>query len=275
MQEKKRTSKEISTFLILTLGFSSFFYSRYLSAGSLNVEKAFLHVLGLMWCPGISAIFTSLIFQKNLRGLGWGWGKTRFQVLSFFLPFLYALPVYVVVWIGGWGGLDVQFSTALLAYPVAIFLSCLTALGEEIGWRGFLVSRLRRLMGFTQVSFLSGLIWAVWHMPLILFSGYNSSAPILYTALCFTIMAVGISFAFAWLRIKTGSVWTAMFLHAMHNYFIQSHFDRITVDTDITKYLTGEFGAGLALSAVLVAYIFWAKRGRLSKPLLSATHSRF
>ncbi len=275
MQEKKRTLKEISTFLILTFGFSSFFYSRYISAGSLNVEKAFLYVLVLMWCPGVSAIFTSLIFQKNLRGLGWGWGKTRFQVLSFFLPFLYALPVYVVVWIGGWGGLDVQFSTALLAYPVAIFLSCLTALGEEIGWRGFLVSRLRRLMGFTQVSFLSGLIWAVWHMPLILFSGYNSGAPILYAALCFTIMVVGISFAFAWFRIKTGSVWTAMFLHAMHNYFIQSHFDRITVDTDITKYLTGEFGAGLALSALVVAYIFWAKRGRLSKPLLSATHSRF
>jgi len=265
MELKKRTLKEIITFLLLTFGLSSFFYYKYISTGTLNVENGFLFVLGLMWCPGISGLITTLIFQRNLRGLGWRWGKTRFQILSFSLPFLYALPVYTLIWIFALGRLEISFSTRPQSYIIAIFLSCLTALGEEIGWRGFLVPRLFRISGFKQAALISGAIWALWHMPLIFFSDYNSNTPLWYAALCFTVMVVGTSFAYAWLRLRTGSVWTAMFLHALHNYFIQSHFDRITTDIGITSYLTGEFGAGLAFTALVVAWIFWKQRDELSQ----------
>ena len=76
-------------------------------------------------------------------------------------------------------------------------------------------------------------------------------------------MAVGISFAFAWLRLKSGSVWTAALLHASHNLYIQGYFDVVTVESDTTMYLTGEFGAGLAIAAVVVAFVFWRLRDRL------------
>lgn len=77
-------------------------------------------------------------------------------------------------------------------------------------------------------------------------------------------MAVGISFPMAWFKIKTGSVWTAMFIHAMHNFFIQDVFDPLTVNTGITHYIIGEFGAGLAITGLICAFIFWKLRSRLS-----------
>jgi membrane protease YdiL (CAAX protease family) len=281
MEVKEKTLKEILTFLFLTLGLSSFFYYKFIRAGTLEVENGLLYVLGLMWCPGFSGLITTLVFQRNLRGLGWHWGKTRYQVLSFFLPFFYALPVYALVWVFALGELKPSFSTRPQSYVVAIFFGCLTALGEEIGWRGFLVPRLYRLTGFTRVSLISGAIWALWHFPLILFSDYNSGTPLWYGALCFSVLVIGMSFAYAWFRLRTESVWTAMFLHAMHNYFIQGQFDRITADTRITAYLTGEFGAGLVFAALAVTWIFWRQRDKLPsvrsfssvKPKGSSTHN--
>jgi len=74
---------------------------------------------------------------------------------------------------------------------------------------------------------------------------------------------VGVSFPMAWLRIKTGSVWTAMFVHAMHNFFIQDIFDPLTLNTGATHYFIGEFGAGLALTVSICAFIFWKKKKEL------------
>ncbi|MGH9732299.1 MAG: CPBP family intramembrane glutamic endopeptidase, partial [Candidatus Acidiferrales bacterium] len=71
------------------------------------------------------------------------------------------------------------------------------------------------------------------------------------------------SFLFAWMRLKTGSVWTGMLLHASHNIFIQGFFDPLTRPELATKYLIGEFGAGLAIIAVVIAVIFDGKRGQL------------
>src|SRR5512146_2942743 len=76
---------------------------------------------------------------------------------------------------------------------------------------------------------------------------------------CFTIMIVGLSFAFAWLRLRSGSVWCAV-LHAAHNLFIQAFFNHLTSDTGITAYSIDEFGVSLALIAPVVASLFWQRR---------------
>jgi len=68
----------------------------------------------------------------------------------------------------------------------------------------------------------------------------------------------------AWLRLRSGSVWPAALLHASHNLYIQGYFDRVTADTGITKYLTGEFGAALAITAAITGFIFWRLRARLA-----------
>jgi membrane protease YdiL (CAAX protease family) len=75
----------------------------------------------------------------------------------------------------------------------------------------------------------------------------------------FTIMVLGISFAFAWLRLKSGSLWTAAILHASHNLFVQAIFTPLTLQKKFTPFIIDEFGVGLALAAVLVAWFFIRK----------------
>jgi membrane protease YdiL (CAAX protease family) len=262
---KRKLNLELITFLVLTLGFSSIIWFKWISAKEISQLQGLIYVIAIMWSPGLAALITRFIYHRNLKGLGWRWGKTKYQVLSFVLPVLYALPVYLVVIIFSLGALNTEFSPNWVSLlTINLFLGLFTALGEEIGWRGFLTSHLFHRIGFTGASLVTGLIWAVWHYPLIIFSNYNQGAPVVYSLVCFTLMAVGISFPMAWFKIKTGSVWTAMFIHAMHNFFIQDVFDPLTVNTGITHYIIGEFGAGLAITGLICAFIFWKLRSRLS-----------
>jgi hypothetical protein len=66
------------------------------------------------------------------------------------------------------------------------------------------------------------------------------------------------------MRLKSGSVWTGMLLHASHNLFIQGVFDPLTQDTAVTKYVRGVFGAALAVAGLVVGYLFWRKRAQLA-----------
>lgn len=76
-------------------------------------------------------------------------------------------------------------------------------------------------------------------------------------------MVIGISFVFAWMRLKSGSLWTGTFLHANHNLFIQGILTPLTIDTGKTKWVIDEFGFALAIAAVVVAVIVWQKRGEV------------
>jgi membrane protease YdiL (CAAX protease family) len=215
-----------------------------------------------MWCPGTSAIVTRLVFQRNLAGQGWQLGAPRWLAAGYLLPVLYAGVAYGVVWALGLGGVDFgRFATPVVSFVLLGSLrSTLSATGEEIGWRGFLVPALAQRMSFTGTAITSGLIWASWHWPLILFAGYTSGAPAGYTVLCFTVMVIGMSFLMAWLRLRSGSFWPAALLHASHNLYIQGLLDTVTVDTGPTKWLTSEFGAALAITVGITAFVFWRRR---------------
>ncbi|HXO18624.1 MAG TPA: CPBP family intramembrane glutamic endopeptidase, partial [Thermoanaerobaculia bacterium] len=143
--------------------------------------------------------------------------------------------------------------------------SIVFALGEELGWRGFLVPELARMTSFTKTALISGAAWSVYHFPLILFANYNNGTPKGYALLVFTWMVVAVSFVIAWLRLKSGSLWTAVILHASHNLFIQDIFDPLTKDRGITKYVTTEFGVGLALVYSVAAWYCWRRRGELAQ----------
>jgi len=262
------TRAPLATFLGLTFALSAVWWWLIVAAGSLDAHGG-LYVLALMWSPGVSALATRLVFQRNVRGEGWRWGDTRWAALAYVLPLGYAVAAYGVVWATGLGGVDLgRFHT-----PVLVFLglgtvqSLLSATGEELGWRGFLVPTLARTMPFGRVAVVSGAIWAAWHMPLIILADYNAGAPTWYSVLWFAVMVVSLGFPFAWLRLRSGSVWPAAILHASHNLFIQAFFDRVTVDTTgHTRWLTTEFGAATALAAAVTAWLFWRARGALAMP---------
>ncbi len=262
----------IVLFLVLTFALSSIFYVQIVSTGKMKM----LPVLGLMWCPGVAAMIVRLASQRNLRGTGWGWGATRWQALSYLLPAVFGLIVYSAVWLTGIGGFSAaglagKAGGLPLAATIAVFAvvglvqGSVFALGEEIGWRGFLVPELARVTSFTKTALISGAAWAVYHYPLILFADYNAAAPKWYAVLAFTWMVVAASFVYAWLRLKSGSVWTGVIAHASHNLFIQEIFDPLTQDRGITTYITTEFGVGMALAYTFLAVYFWRRRGEVEQ----------
>ena len=283
--ENKRTKLSIIVYLLLTFALSSIFY--FLVIRRTNAGQGLgLLILGLMWCPGVSGIATRLIFQGNLRGHGFGWGKTKYQFASYWIPLAYASAIYLPIWFAGYANLNTRlFSPLAHMFPnvhsqsAVVFLnflflatigvagSCISALGEELGWRGFLVPQLAKIVPFNRVAMISGVIWALWHYPIILFStAYRGAGPLWYTVACFTVMVVSMSFLFAWMRLKSGSVWTGMLLHASHNLFIQAFFDPQTRHARISDLWTTEFGAGLAIVSIIVALIVANKSNELPPP---------
>lgn len=278
--DRAALSRQILAYLALVFLFSSLPYTIVIHTGHLAVGGGMLVFL-LMWCPALAAFATCRIFNIDIATLGWHWRPVRWEAAAYLLPLLYSAPVYLVTWLGIAGScafseFAVTAGTAfgfphssraaawLLAIPsyatVGVLGSMAHALGEEIGWRGFLLPRLVGRAGFTGGCFLSGCIWAMWHYPILLFADYNAGTPRLYALSCFTVMVIGDAFIFGWFRLKSGSLWPAAMLHASHNLFIQAIFDRMTNPIGKTLYVTTEFGAGLALTVGATAFYLWTRR---------------
>ena len=278
--DARRTKNSIIFYIVLTAVLSSIFYVLVIHRSTAGRPPGFL-ILALMWCPGVSGLLTLLAFRSNLRELGLGWGQTKYQFASYWIPLAYSSIVYVPFWLtGSYDSNNHALAAVMHRFPhlphaaalLLLFLflatagmlgSCLSALGEELGWRGFLVPRLAKVTSYPRVALISGAIWSLWHYPIILFADYRGAGPLWYSIVCFTVMVLGISFPFAWMRLKTGSVWTGMLLHASHNLFVQAFFDAQTLQARVTSLWTTEFGAGLALAALVVGIIFYAKRSEL------------
>ena len=84
---------------------------------------------------------------------------------------------------------------------------------------------------------------------------HGKGTPLLYSLLCFTAMAVALSFIMAWITLKSGSLWPAALLHATHNLFVQAVFDSATVERASTSWWIGEFGAGLVITISIAAFV--------------------
>ncbi|MET1036514.1 MAG: CPBP family intramembrane glutamic endopeptidase [Arthrobacter sp.] len=95
-------------------------------------------------------------------------------------------------------------------------INTVPALGEELGWRGWLVPRLRPL-GTAGMILVSGVIWGLWHAPLVLL-GYNyAPAPEWLGLLAMCGLTISFGAVLAWLRLASGSVWPAALAHGSLN----------------------------------------------------------
>ena len=106
-----------------------------------------------------------------------------------------------------------------------------------------------------KTALIGGVIWGLWHVPIIIFGGYNNGAPVWYSLLAFFVLIISMNFVFTWLRLASGSIWPTVITHAVHNTFIQSVYQPLTENTGMTQYFSDEFGAVLAVIGVIVAII--------------------
>lgn len=284
-------AKQILTFLLLVFGFSSLPYYLVIHSGHLAVGNGLVVSL-LMWCPAFAAFASCALLKIDLATLGWNWRPARYEMWAYVIPILYALPVYIIAWAIISGSFDFSKFAAplgaafgfphspratalLLAIPlyavIGVIGSTARALGEEIGWRGFLLPRLVQQFGFTIGCLVSGCIWAAWHYPPLLFADYNAGTKPAFALTCFTLMVIADTYILGWLRLKSGSLWPAAILHASHNLFIQAIFDGMTAPVGKALYLTTEFGAGLVLTIGAFAVYFWTRRNEVSRTDLRST----
>jgi uncharacterized protein len=279
MPETRSSRSQAMMYVLFVFLFSSVFYFLILRAHTLGGGGG-LYVLGIMWCPALAAFTTLWLNGRKASELGWKWPARKYAAMSWYIPLVYAGIAYAIVWIGGLGGfpnhkfmqtlvdrMGLRLSPAastlvyvLLMGTYGLVGSTARALGEEIGWRGFLVPELSKTMRFTSTALISGIIWACWHYPILIWGDYNSGTPSWYGLTCFTVMVVAIAFVFAWLRLKSGSLWTGAILHASHNLYVQAILTPLTQDRGKTAWFIDEFGAVLPLVAVAFAIYFWRRR---------------
>jgi membrane protease YdiL (CAAX protease family) len=222
-------------------------------------------VLLYMSTPTLAVLVMVLVVTRDGYSIE-GWkvlGLHRLGLKAWWIAFLAPLLVGVVATAIVWATPLAKFVmpddavSQILNFLIGIVIATLTfSLGEELGWRGYLLPQLLSV-GWTRAFVLVGLIWAAWHMPLIFLTPlYHSAGNRLIVLPLFVATIVAASFFFGYLRVWTGSVWPASIAHSSHNA-AWSTLAAFTVTSNpvvVNEYLVGDNGililAGTAIAAL-------------------------
>ncbi len=236
--------KSLTWFLIITFLISWPLFVAPLAFGDMDAITRQLMTQGLwaaaMWGPGIAAIITTLFIAKKpfsslrLNTLG----PKRFYLWAWFLPIVLAFVGGLLTLLFGIAKLDLNFTMirdamasaagggevpvgiivltqVLLAVTLAPFINVLFAMGEELGWRGFLLPQLLPL-GQWQAILISGAIWGVWHAPAIL-QGHNYPGYPVLGVFMMIVFCVLLGIIISWMYLNTKSPWVAALAHGSVN----------------------------------------------------------
>ncbi|SCZ79532.1 CPBP family intramembrane glutamic endopeptidase [Pseudobutyrivibrio xylanivorans] len=262
---KKYGRKAVIVFFTMVILFSGVCETLYCMGGSEWL------VAILMWIPAISAIVASLVsiaesgerysFKNHRSLIGIRFSHIKYILMGVFIPFVYLFIPYRVYWTmhpENYAYNGVAFSLILkdlaLYTVISVLVSLLTALGEEIGWRGFMLPALLERIGVIKAFAIVGLFWCLWHFPLLIWGGYMEGASLLYSLIAFLLCIFPVSIIAAILTIKSQSVWPAAFLHAAHNAYDQAVFAGLTGGND-KMYYVSETGCITIICAWAIAII--------------------
>jgi uncharacterized protein len=180
--------------------------------------------------------------------------------IAFGVTLLITVAASAVVWATPLASFVVPeggIGNAVISFLIQVGILALTfSLGEEIGIRGYLLPKLLSL-GRRRALLLSGLVWATWHMPLILLTTVFPVGNKLISLPLFYGTVVAASFFYGYLRIYTGSVWPASIAHAVHNaaWGALGAFTATSYPVLVNKYLAGDYGLLIFVGAVIGAVL--------------------
>ncbi len=198
-----------------------------------------------MWAPAAAHILTRLLTHEGWKDVGlrphfrrgwpyWlmGWVLPALMTIAGAVVFFLVFPGYfdpslarVQQMMAGsaslagrspWIIVVVETLTGVLVSPI---VNSLATFGEEFGWRAYLLPKLMPL-GWRKAMLLIGLIWGVWHWPVI-FMGYEYGFSYPGFPWLGPLLFIWITFCFgvflAWITLRAGSVWPAVIGHAAIN----------------------------------------------------------
>jgi membrane protease YdiL (CAAX protease family) len=266
MMDAHLNSKRIWIFLAFAIGVPwTAALALYLTLGATDLIKAAaLANLIFISTPALANVTTRLITREG-RGRLWLWPKLRrgwpFYLAAILLPFLAAIAAGTIFYLVFPGSFDPTLSKVrefYTAYSVAadthpwtafvlitlqasinwLLVNGLLSIGEEFGWRAYLLPKLMARFtgaepasgsaenpvpadlyasGARKASVLIGLIWGVWHWPLFLMSlRLTPDFPLLYL-LVFPVSTCCMSVLLCWVTLRSGSVWPASIGHGLIN----------------------------------------------------------
>ncbi|MCZ1267978.1 type II CAAX prenyl endopeptidase Rce1 family protein [Paenibacillus taichungensis] len=236
------------------------------------IMKAPIFGLLLMWTPGLSSIFARIVLREGISDISLRiGGKQTLKSLPFILlfPVVIGLFAYGIAWITGL----VQYVTpdSFIEGPSGVILAgtilfqmlagtaigIISSSGEELGWRGYMLTRLINAR-VPRPVLTSGIIWGVWHLPVMLFANYYSGPYPALSVILFMISVTSFSYLISRLRLTTGSIWPAILLHACWNAVIQDAFDISSSGKNVLLW-TGESGILVALALLIAAWLMSRK----------------
>ncbi|MGD8403843.1 MAG: type II CAAX endopeptidase family protein [Anaerolineales bacterium] len=193
-----------------------------------------------MWGPGIAALIATVIVAKQpFRSLRLNTlGPKRFYLWAWLLPPVLVILGGVLTVLISTAQLDTEFTfmqqqleatgTQLPISPGMLVLiqigqalilgpliNIIFAMGEELGWRGFLLPKLMPL-GQWKALIISGAIWGVWHAPAIA-QGHNYPDHPILGILLMTVFCILLGIIIGWMYLNTRSPWVAALAHGSIN----------------------------------------------------------
>lgn len=264
-------------FLLYTVIFALALFSIWLSpegsmitllASQIPMLFSFLALLLLI-------ILRAKVGHQAMTRIGLAWGSLRYWLL-FGLAFVAFYVIQVILnAIFGLGPVKAatiapptgMSSVAFLVMNIVNILlglvfGIILAFGEEYGWRGYLQSELFKL-GRARGVLLLGVIWGIWHWPIILMGHNYPEHPLLglpLMVLYSTSLGVFLSYAV----LKTGSVLLAAFLHGVNNLVANTIVSLGYGPYDsVLSFFTGVYGIATAviLAIVVLRDPIWRGKG--------------
>ncbi|QTX03950.1 CPBP family intramembrane glutamic endopeptidase [Agromyces archimandritae] len=249
----------IAMLVMLTPGASALITVRFVE-GRRGVWRALgawpLRPVGRLfaWLGIALGVCLALVFAALPLGVLFGVYEADFAGFGFF-----AEQITAQLAASGAGGFPLPIAL-LVGLQLAMIVpgslvNMLPAFGEELGWRGYLYPSLRRL-GVVPAILVSGVIWGVWHAPLLLL-GYNYPGvdPLVAIAsMCGMCIVMG--GVLAWVRERSGSVLPAALGHGAINASAGTVFLFAAAGSSVDPTQAGLLGwSGWIVPLVLVAVL--------------------
>lgn len=274
LSERREAWKTIMLFLVLVVALTSPFHYAIV-----NLYPSRIYVGAIMWCPAIAAFITLKLKGRSISSLPWKWSDGKYLLWSYILPALYGLLTYALIWIFGLGSIAneeaitewgkelglmgigtlspiaIVIIGVLLLGTVGVIRAMATTLGEEIGWRGFFIYELRKVLSFTGVAVFSGIVWAAWHWPLLVYYSNN----VLLEFVGFFIVIISMSFIMTYYTFRANSLWPAVLFHAVSNVYIQKILPPLTLNVEGSEHWLGENGIMFAMVTGIFGLYYWRK----------------